>query len=246
MRCGRERLGIYRGTKRKCDEDTNHVATAELTESRDMMEMPGMISTSAEPGILADVMPDGLRHMNSGEMEGEVDSGYSSKHRTREGSDERTRSSLGGLDENGSSNAPALAVYRQSRNSSILADKATRRSRRPANAAASQHGRHFNCPPLHSSSLSHSGIREQNVSVANDGGMEITGWDPADISPNKGTGWNPVRFSRPTGLERLDGGIILGICLSPGRGLQRWGLQPTLAAHLPRNPESHCRLPALE
>ena len=53
-----------------------------------------------------------------------------------------------------SSNAHALAVYRQSRNSSILADKATRRSRRPANAAASQHGRHFNRPPQHFSSLS--------------------------------------------------------------------------------------------
>ena len=56
--------------KRKYDEDAKHVATAELRESRGMTKMPGMISTSAEPGILVGMMPDGLRDVSSGEMEG--------------------------------------------------------------------------------------------------------------------------------------------------------------------------------
>ena len=34
------------------------------------MKMPRMISTNAEPGVLASVMPDGLRDVNGGEMEG--------------------------------------------------------------------------------------------------------------------------------------------------------------------------------
>ena len=55
---------------KKCDEDAKHVATAELRESRDMTETPGMVSTSAEPGILVGMMPDGLKDVNSREMEG--------------------------------------------------------------------------------------------------------------------------------------------------------------------------------
>ena len=86
--------------KRKCDEDTNHVAISELRESRGMIKMPGIISTSAKPGVWVGVIPDSLRDVNSGEMEGKADSGYSSNAK-QESSDERTRSSLGGLDENG-------------------------------------------------------------------------------------------------------------------------------------------------
>ena len=60
---------VYIVKKRKCEEDAKHLVTTGPRESRDMMKMPGMISTSAKPGVLVSVMPNDLRDVNGGEME---------------------------------------------------------------------------------------------------------------------------------------------------------------------------------
>ena len=51
--------------KRKYDEAAKRLVATKLKESRNMTKMPGIISTSAMPGVLVSVMRDGLRHVNT-------------------------------------------------------------------------------------------------------------------------------------------------------------------------------------
>ena len=62
MGCKCKRLGIY-GEKKKISR--RRKTSPKLRESCDMTKTPGIISTSAKPGVLVSVIPDGLGHVNT-------------------------------------------------------------------------------------------------------------------------------------------------------------------------------------